>query len=246
MQELQTIKHLEINTCIMCGEELHSPDKVRDVRCDFCGEVKSVFTECTNTHCLCKDCMALTPVEFVKSMCLKYKGIDPIELAVDIMNSPVIKMHGAEHHFIVPAVLLTCLHNLQQSTESLADKIAIVERRAALETPDKCSYNLATCGAAIGTGVFLSVYLHRELADEDEWSMSNVIVAESLKKVAESGGPRCCKRDTYLSLSTAANFIRERFALELPLSQAKCTFSLRNKTCKHEECEFYNLSNSLV
>lgn len=246
MTELNTINYLEKETCIMCGEETHRSGEIRERRCDFCGDIKSIPVECDNFHCLCVDCLALTPNNFIRTMCLKYKGIDPIELAVDIMNSPVIKMHGAEHHFIVPAVMFTCIHNLTSSTESLAEKLDIVERRAIVETPRACSYDLGTCGAAIGTGVFLSIYLKRELVDEDAWSLSNTIIAESLRVVADSGGPRCCKRDTYLSLEAAVNFMKEKFAIELPVSKAKCTFSLRNKTCKHEECQFYNMSNSLV
>lgn len=246
MEELKQLKHLEKETCILCGEDLNKLGAIVDRRCDFCGSVKAIPAECNNSHCICGDCLSMSPTDFVYSMCLKYKGIDPIALAVDIMNSPVIKMHGAEHHFIVPAVLTTCLHNINHSEESLADKLDIIKRRAEVETPRACSYDLNTCGAAIGTGVFISTYLHRELIDEDQWSPSNSIVAKSLLKVAESGGPRCCKRDTYLSLEAAIEFIRDNFAITLPVSTAKCTFSLRNKTCKHEECQFYNLSNSLV
>ncbi len=246
MTELKTLGHLEKNTCILCGEETHRLSEMHDRRCDFCGQIKSIPVECENFHCICSDCLAMTPNQYVKSMCMKYKGINPIELAVEIMNSPLIRMHGAEHHFIVPAVLTTCVHNLNVLEGSLADKLEKIERRAERETPRVCSYELNTCGAAIGTGVFISTYLNHELQDEDEWSLSNQIVAESIKRVAESGGPRCCKRDTYLSIEAAVAFLNDKFAIDLPLSDAKCTFSLRNRTCRHEECQFYNLSNSLV
>jgi len=246
MTETSTIKHLDKDTCIMCGEDTHKLENLRDRRCYFCGEIKTIPIECDNFHCLCKDCLNLTPQDFVLSMCLKYKNIDPIELSVDIMNSPVIRMHGAEHHFIVPAVLITSLHNYQHKSESLETILNYIKRRAISETPHTCSYDLKTCGAALGTGVFLSVFLNRELSDEDQWSPSNAIIAESLKNVSDSGGQRCCKRDTYLSIQSAINLLKDEFAIELPLSLAKCTFSLRNRTCKHEECQFYNLSNSIV
>ena len=246
MSDKNTSKYLEHKTCILCGEDIHERTTVIDRLCDFCGQTKAVSVECENSHCICQDCIALSSIDYITAMCLKYKGIDPIELAVDIMNSPSINMHGAEHHYIVPAVLTVCLHNHSNSDEPLKDKLKIIENRAMSETPDKCSYDLGTCGAALGTGVFLSSYLKRELKDEDEWSLTNTIISESLKTVVDSGGPRCCKRDTYLSLQTAISFLKDRFAIELPLSQAKCTFSLRNRTCKHEDCQFYNISNSLV
>ncbi len=246
MEELKQMRYLERETCILCGEDLQKLESRIERKCDFCGSVKPIAVECSNTHYICVDCMALSPTDYAYNVCLQYKGIDPIALAVDIMNSPVIRMHGAEHHFIVPAVLTTCMHNYLKSTESLKHKLDTIKRRADEETPHACSYDLGTCGAAIGTGVFMSAYLNRELRDEDEWSLSNTIVSQSLKRVADSGGPRCCKRDTYLALETAIEFIRDNFAISLPISTAKCTFSLRNRTCKHEDCQFYNLSNSLV
>jgi len=239
-------QHSERTTCILCGEELHQIDKLEDRICDFCGQVKTIPVVCDNSHCICSECMEKTPEEFVIDRCLKYKGISPLNLRVEIMNSPVIRMHGAEHHLIVPAVLTTCLHNYHKSEESLNAKLNAIERRAKEETPRVCSFDINTCGAAIGLGVFLSTYLNRELVDEDEWTLSNQITAQALKKIAEAGAPRCCKRDTYLSIQSAIEFLKEHFAVELPYAEAKCTFSLRNRTCKHEECQFYNLSNSMV
>jgi hypothetical protein len=239
-------QYLEKQTCILCGEELHKLDKIEDRVCDFCGQMKSVPVLCDNSHCICSDCLSMTAEEFVIDRCLKYKGINPIELAVEIMNSPVVRMHGAEHHFIVPAVLTACLHNYHKSTGDLKEKLYSLHRRAIAETPRACSYDIGTCGAALGTGVFISSYLNHNLVEEDEWSLANKIIAIALKKVADAGPPRCCKRDTYLSLQATIEFMKDQFAIELPLYEAKCTFSLRNRTCKHEECQFYNLSNSLV
>lgn len=185
-------------------------------------------------------------IEFIKNKCLNYGGKDPIELSVDIMNNDLVRMHGPEHHFIVPAVLVTCLHNYKNDNENLAEKLEIADKRAKIETPRVCTFKQGSCGAAQGTGVFMSMYLGRDEMDEDSWSPSNEIIAESLKRVDESHGPRCCKRDTYMALETAVKYLRDKFAVNLPSSEAKCTFSLRNDGCGHEDCEYYNLSNSLV
>ncbi len=185
-------------------------------------------------------------ISFVKEKCIEYQGKDPIELAVDIMNDDIIRMHGPEHHFIVPAVLITCVRNHSNVKYDLKEKLDIAQKRAELETPRVCTFKEGSCGAAQGTGVFMSMYLGRDEMDEDAWSPSNKIITESLKKIDESRGPRCCKRDTYIALETAADFLKKKFSVNLPVSQGKCTFSLRNDGCGHEECEYYNLSNSLV
>lgn len=233
-------------TCVLCGDDLLKLENKLINRCDFCGKTGKISHECKSMHMICEDCMRIPVTEYIEAACLNYKGIDPIELAVQIMNSPVIKMHGSEHHFIVPAVLLSCVHNLKKTEENLKDKLAKALDRALAETPNKCAYHGGSCGAAFGTGVFLSIYLGRELYDEDEWSVSTSIVADSLKKVAEHGGPRCCKRDTYFALMASAEFLRDKFAVVLPISEAKCTFSHRNHSCGKEECDFYNISYSLV
>jgi hypothetical protein len=242
--ELKTIS--EDKTCILCGEKMTKLPEDLHIRCDYCGKIGTVNLQCENSHYICTVCNNIPALEFIKSECLAYKGIDPIELAVRIMNSPIIRMHGPEHHFIVPAVLLTCIHNLQKDENSLAERLEVAVLKTNIENPNVCSFAGGTCGAAIGAGIFLKIFTKIKPIDEDEWSLSNILVAECLKNVSELHLPRCCKRDTYISLQTTAAFLEERFALKLPVSEAKCTFSLRNQSCGHEQCHFYNLSNSLV
>ncbi len=246
MKNLETYQSINDVGCILCGEELHKLDKKMDMHCDFCGKTEKISYFCTNEHSICDNCLRIAPEEFVKTICLKYKGIDPNELAVEIMNSPVITMHGSVHHFIVPAVMLTCTYNFQDKSELLAEKLDIALERVFVETPSSCEYHNGTCGAAQGAIVFLSIFLDRDLNSEDEWSPSNALIADCLKRIADHGGPRCCKRDTYFAISATVDYLKDSFAIELPISDAKCTFSLRNKSCGREECVYYNLSNSLV
>ena len=240
------IKTQEKSPCILCSEDTYKPNRESVSMCDFCGNSSAIVKECDNGHTFCANCSDLHVVDSVKAKCLKYNGYDPIELAVEIMNSPLVKMHGAEHHFIVPAVLLTCVYNKEGKGALLTEHIEKIDRRSHVETPSQCSYDLKMCGAAIGSGVFLSVYLDRELSDEDQWSPANGIVAEGLKKIAAAGGPRCCKRDTYLTIQASVEFLKNNFAIDLPMSEAKCTFSLRNKSCKREDCNFYNIGYSIM
>ena len=233
-------------SCILCGAELTKLDEPIKTHCDHCGKTGEVEWQCVEGHNICKECMKLDAIDFIKQKCLNYKGNDPMELAVDIMNSPVIRMHGPEHHFIVPAVMTTCIHNEKRDRNNLSEKLDIAEKRAQTETPNHCTYKIGTCGAALGTGVFVSMLLDRPPEAEDAWSPTNLVVAESLKNVAASEGPRCCKRDTYIAIESAVEFLKERFAIDLPMSKGKCTFSVRNRTCGHEECEYYSISNSLV
>jgi hypothetical protein len=236
----------ELTTCILCGDELVKLEESISRNCDFCGKYSNINNRCYCDHYICDDCLNISIFEFIRKKCLNYYETDPIGLAVEIMNSPVIMIHGAEHHFIIPAVLLTCVANALDARENLPEQLEITKERILNEVPIVCNFDLGLCGAAMGTGIFLSIYNNQSAATEDEWSLSNDIVASSLKKISDNISHRCCKRDTYLSLQAAAEYLKEKYAIELTLSEARCTFSLRNMTCRREECNYYNMSFSLV
>ena len=168
--------------CLICGEDVITLAKPEEMTCLFCGNIFQADSYCTHMHYVCTECHDSSPFDIVTKMCLKYKGINPIELAVEIMNTSAIRMHGPEHHFIVPAVLLTCTHNAMGKPENLDEKL-----RSALElakdTLPNCAFNVGVCGASMGTGIFLNIFTEQDPDTEDEWSLSNNIIAESLKKV---------------------------------------------------------------
>jgi hypothetical protein len=236
----------EKNTCILCGDDLNHLEPNITERCDFCGKTTIVDYQCNSYHYICHDCYSGGPFEYITKRCLEYKGIDPIDLAVSIMNTPTIRMHGPEHHYIVPATLLTCVYNLQGKQNLLESKLKIALQREISESPQFCEYNKGFCGAAIGSGIFYSLFSDENTEIENAWSLTNTQIAESLKRVEKSGGPRCCKRDTYISILSAIDFLKDKFAIELPRSEAKCTFSMRNKSCKREDCEYFNISFDMV
>ncbi len=235
----------ESTGCLVCGEELVYPEKPVGLECVFCKNVFLATSHCPQMHYVCDECHSSSANELVTKICLNSSQTDPIALAVEIMNAPVVKMHGPEHHYIVPAVLLTCMHNSIGKPENLRDKLEIAEFRAKNVLGGYCG-NFGACGAAIGTGIFMSIFTKANPLSEKEWSLANLITSQALRQVALSGGPRCCKRDTYIALEEAVKFIKKEFSVTLPVSEAKCTFSMRNRQCKHEDCIFYNLSLSLV
>lgn len=231
--------------CLVCGAELISISNPVKMECSFCGRLEETNWYCTEHHFVCSFCLNLDPKEIVKSICLKSTKTDPIELAKEIMASPAIRMHGPEHHFITPAVLLTAMANYTNNREWLGTKIQKAEEMA-LQMAPTCSWHLGTCGAALGASIFLLLWKGLDANDEKSWEEGNLIVANSLKRIAELGSPRCCKRDTYIAIAEAIEHLRIHYGIELPVSEPKCVFSLRNRTCKHEECIFFNLKFSLI
>ena len=73
----------------------------------------------------------------------------------------------------------------------------------------------------------------------EEWKQSNMLTADTLKKIALAGGPRCCKRDTFIALESAVKFIRNELNVLLPVERIDCTFSALNKECKQISCKYF-------
>ena len=70
--------------------------------------------------------------------------------------------------------------------------------------------------------------------------MSNQITAENLLSIADYGGPRCCKRDTFLAIIGAVKFLREHFGFTIDSGkELHCEFTKLNKECKTTDCMFY-------
>lgn len=248
MESLDNHTGHSTKVCVLCGESLeHLAKDINNVHCDNCRQVKTASSRCKDGHIICDDCMNETVFDFVKRKCLNYKGNNAIELAVDIMNSPLINMHGPEHHYILPAVMLTVTPKDQTANKNLHELLETADKRISKEVCIECNFAKNTCGAAMGAGIYIEILNGLNEQTEGQWnSLSSELTARCLNKIKEHGGPKCCKRDTYFSVIATIEFLKEKYAVELPISEAKCTFSLRNKSCGLEQCIFYNLANSLV
>jgi hypothetical protein len=178
--------------------------------------------------------------DFVEEVCLNSTSKDPMELVRVLMNSAKIPMHGPEHHFIVPAALLTAYYNLKGDPEQKKMKIKEARARSSNILGGFCGY-YGDCGAAVGTGIFLSLITDSTPVSTRDWKLSNMVTAKSLLSVAAHGGPRCCKRNTWLSISEAVSFLEENLQVTMSTEKdTKCNYSALNKECLREDCPYYS------
>ena len=226
--------------CLVCGDELVYRDKSEKTECYFCKKTYESNVKCLNGHFICDSCHSLSANDLIKHFCITSKLEDPIEMALILMRNQKIKMHGPEHHFLVPAVLLASYYNLKNDDERKAEKIKEAEKRARNLLGGFCGY-YGACAAGIGTGVFISLITGATPLSKHEWKLSNMITANSLLSIANVGGPRCCKRTTFLSITEAVNFLYENFGIRMNINRnLKCEFSSLNKECLRDECPFYH------
>ena len=227
--------------CLICGAELKYEHKPARMQCYLCQEEYESDVKCLSGHFICDKCHRLPANELISRFCIDSQLQDPVELAISLMKHQKVAMHGPEHHFLVPAVLLSAYYNLQNNPVAKVEKINIAQKRAANILGGFCGY-YGTCGAAVGTGIFVSLITEATPLTKRQWQLSNLMTAKSLFSLANIGGPRCCKRTSLLSLIEASNFLREHLGVILPVSSdIKCEFSSLNKECIAGDCPFFSL-----
>ena len=97
-----------------------------------------------------------------------------------------------------------------------------------------------TCGAAASTGIFYSIITKTTPHSEATWSDTNMMVADTLTKIASINGPRCCKRNTFISILNAVDYTEKKLGIRMEVPEKiECLFSNRNDECIKEKCPFY-------
>ena len=64
------------------------------------------------------------------------------------------------------------------------------------------------------------------------------MTARALDHIGRVGGPRCCKRDSFLAVLAAVDFVRERLGVTMERSVPLCPYSSRNSQCIGGRCPF--------
>lgn len=178
-------------------------------------------------------------VDPVAALCMEESSRNPIEILEKLMSQPECPMHGPTHHVLVGAALLTAYNNCLPDSAKLDLEEALAEMRERGEQVPggACGY-MGACGASISTGIFLSIVTRNTPFSTDTWRLCNLCTARALEQVALNGGPRCCKRDSYLSVLTAIDFVKENFGVEMEKPEVTCSRSQINEQCIGQKCPF--------
>ena len=72
----------------------------------------------------------------------------------------------------------------------------------------------------------------------EPFALSHRMTAKSLAAIGEIGGPRCCKRDSFLSILCAIDFAKEQLGVEMEKPKIVCTHFAKNNQCIGKRCPF--------
>jgi len=173
----------------------------------------------------------------VYEICLSERSRDPIAILEKLMQLPSCRMHGPEHHVLVGAALLTAYRNAGGVVDLTAALDELYKRASAV--PGAACGFWGACGACLSTGQFLSIVTGSGPLATEQWGTCMNMTAKSLNAVAAVGGPRCCKRDSYLSVLSAVDFASENLHVQMERNIPVCSRSRQNLQCIGTRCPFY-------
>lgn len=226
------------NNCLLCGGNLVYCDTPQKVECGLCHRIFESRAICENGHYICDECHSKNGIALILELCRHSKSRNPITIMKRLVAQPSIHMHGPEHHVLVGAALLTAYRN-SGGNISLDTALKEMERRGKQVPGGACGF-WGSCGAAVSTGMFLSIVTGATPLKKEEWGMANLMTSAALQSIGGLGGPRCCKRNSFTAIQEAVKFVRERLGIEMELpEEITCGFSSLNAQCKREECPYY-------
>lgn len=226
--------------CLICGAPLEYLETDILMECAICHKKENSKTRCVNGHYVCNDCHT-QGLDSIIAVCLEETSKNPVEIIEKMMAMPFCHMHGPEHHVMVGAALLTAYKNAGGSINFHSALIEMMNRGK--NVPGGACGFWGACGAGISAGMFVSIISGSTPLAVEPFSLSHLMTAKALGKIGEIGGPRCCKRDSFLSILSAVEFVKDHFGIEMEKPEVICRYSSRNNQCIGKRCPFAGINH---
>lgn len=222
--------------CLICGAPLVYLEEEQWMECAVCHKKVKSRACCEAGHFVCDTCHT-SGMDQILAVCLKEKGRNPVEILEKMMSLPFCHMHGPEHHVMVAAALLTAYRNAGGDID-LEKALQQVQSRG-MEVPGGACGFWGACGAGVSTGIYMSVITGATPLAGESWGMANQMTSRALASIGAHGGPRCCKRDSYLAVQEAVRFTKEHFNVTMEVGEIHCRRSGMNNQCIGAKCPFH-------
>jgi len=222
--------------CLICSAPLEYLDADVQMECEICHKKENSKTRCIKGHYVCNDCHT-KGLDSIIGLCLEERSGNPVEIIEKMMAMPFCHMHGPEHHVMVGAALLTAYKNAGGRIDLRKSLVEMMNRGRSV--PGGACGFWGACGAGISSGIFVSIISGSTPLAQEPFALSHKMTARSLERIGGIGGPRCCKRDSFLSILSAIDFVKEHFDIEMERPETVCTHSSKNNQCIGRRCPFF-------
>ena len=222
--------------CLICKAKLEYLAQEEPMTCVICHKSTGSKTRCVNGHFVCDDCHT-QGIDRILGLCLAESSRDPLVILEKMMAMPFCHMHGPEHHVMVGAALLTAYKNAGGALD-LEKALQEMYSRGKQVPGGSCGF-WGACGAGISAGQFVAIATDSTPLAAKPWGLSNQMTAKALNSIGQNGGPRCCKRDSYLSVLAAIDFAAEQLGVQMERAMPVCSRSRQNNQCIGKRCPFF-------
>ncbi len=170
--------------------------------------------------------------------CRQEKSKNPVDIFNGIAQMDFIRIHGPEHHVLDGAAVLIAFYNAGGNIDLYNSLNELIKR--GLQMPGAICGMWGVCGAVSSMGAALSIIDGTgPLSQDESWGKHMGFTSKALHSLAQVGGPRCCKRDAFLSFKEAIEYVNENYDVKLEQSNMGCDFSDKNEQCIKDRCPFY-------
>ena len=221
--------------CLICKAPLEYLTEDMEMECEICHKKELSKTRCVNGHYVCDECHT-KGLDSIFGVCLSATSKNPVEIINKMMKLPFCHMHGPEHHIMVGSALLTAYKNAGGDVD-LPKALSEMKNRGQNVPGGVCGF-WGACGAGISSGIFISIISGSTPLAKEPWGLSNRMTSKSLEAIGAIDGPRCCKRDSYLAILSAIDYVKENFNIEMEKPKITCEFSTQNNQCIGNRCPF--------
>ena len=226
--------------CMVCGAALQYGQSLAAGACHICGQPATEQVCCTAGHFVCDSCHQGDAAAVIQAACLASGDLEMSPLLQRLRRHPAVKIHGPEHHALVPGVILA---NYRALGGELPDEVlGRAVRRGAKVPGGHCGF-WGACGAAVGVGVAFGAILGSSPVKGEQRGLINEVTSRVLARVAALRAPRCCHRDSMVSIQAAAELSPEYLEVTLRYGDpAPCDQVGKNKECIRERCPLFPVS----
>ena len=224
--------------CLVCGATLdYAAPELAGLACHYCGQLAAEQVRCEQGHHVCDTCHQGDATAVIEAACQQASAPEMAPLLQRLRQHPSVKIHGPEHHALVPGVILANYRTLggELSPEVLGRAV----RRGAKVPGGNCGF-WGACGAGSGVGLAFGAILGSSPVKGEQRGLINEVTSRVLARIAGLRAPRCCHRDSMVSIQAAAEFSPEYLDLTLQYGEAApCDQVEKNKECIRERCPLY-------
>ena len=221
--------------CLICNAPLEYLETDEIMECAICHKKEKSKTRCVKGHYVCNECHT-DGMDTIISLCSKETSTNPIEIIRKMMDQPFCHMHGPEHHVMAGSALLTAYKNAGGDINLYQALIEMMNRGK--NVPGGACGFWGACGAGISAGMFVSIISKSTPLTIEPFGLSHLMTAKALEQIGMIGGPRCCKRNSYLSILAAIDFVSDHFEVKMEKSEIVCRHTGQNNQCIGKRCPF--------